>query len=605
MEQILKNNKPNANVRGRMVQFLYPYKLQFSGALLAMAVYGATDGIIPFLIRSILDDVFGQNKPEMLYVLPVFVVLFAVVRGGFGFLQSYLSTSVGHNIVRDIRNKVHSHLLTLSPSFYDQNGSGSLISRITNDTLVVRFAITDVLVTALRESIRIISLLCAALYLDPVLGLIAFLVFPLGILPVLKFGKKVRKLSRVGQDQFGGLTGVLNESILGHKVVQAFHREDFEAKKFAVENELLTKTFRRSERYGALSAPTNEILASFAISGVLLYGGLSVIKEVRTQGDFIAFITAMFLLYEPLKRLGRVNNAYQNALSSGERILEVLDAKSDIQEIENPIELRKEAQLVEFKNISFRYSSKENDNENSPLVLTDVNLTIKPGETVALVGMSGGGKSTLMNLLPRFYDPNEGEILIGGTNIKDLTLKSLRESIAVVSQHPFLFNDTIISNIRYGKPEATLEEVKEAAKHAFAKDFIDRLPEGYDTIVGEQGLRLSGGERARIAIARALLKDAPFLILDEATASLDSESEAVVQRSIDFLMMNRTVLVVAHRLATIRKADRIAVLVHGKIVELGTHQELLEKNGEFAKLYQIQFLPQLESQAHHGTATIN
>ncbi len=575
-------------IRSRMVQFLYPYKLQFGGALLAMVVYGATDGIVPFLIRSMLDDVFGQNHPEMLYVLPIFVIAFAVVRGGFGFLQSYLSTCVGHNIVRDIRNKVHHHLLTLSASYFDKNGTGNLIARITNDTLVVRYAITDVLVTALRESVRIISLLCAALYLDPVLGFIAFLVFPLGILPVLKFGKKVRKLSRVGQDQFGGLTGVLNESILGHRVVQAFHREDYEAEKFANENEILTRTFRKSERYGALSAPTNEILASFAISGVLLYGGLSVIHEKRTQGDFIAFITAMFLLYEPLKRLGRVNNAYQNALSSGERIIEVLDATSEIKEIPNAVELKKTAQKVEVKNVTFTYPS---DAENKP-ALRNVSLTIQPGETVALVGMSGGGKSTLMNLLPRFYDPNEGEIRIGGIDIRNYTLKSLRESIAIVGQHPFLFNDSIVNNIRYGKPSATLEEVKEAATHAFANDFIERQPNGYDTFVGEQGLRLSGGERARIAIARALLKDAPFLILDEATASLDSESESIVQQSIDYLMMHRTVLVVAHRLATIRKADRIAVLVHGQIVELGTHQELLDKGGEFAKLYQIQFLPQ-------------
>jgi subfamily B ATP-binding cassette protein MsbA len=249
--QINLAEKKKLGVRSRMVQFLYPYKLKFTGALLAMVVYGATDGIVPFLIRSILDDVFGQNNPDMLYVLPIFVVMFALVRGTFGFLQSYLSTCVGHNIVRDIRNKIHEHLLTLSASYFDKNGTGNLISRITNDTLVVRYAITDVMVTALRESVRIVSLLCAAIYLDPVLGFIAFLVFPLGILPVLKFGKKVRKLSRVGQDQFGGLTGVLNESILGHRVVQAFHREDYEAQKFGVENEILTKTFRRSERYGA------------------------------------------------------------------------------------------------------------------------------------------------------------------------------------------------------------------------------------------------------------------------------------------------------------------------------------------------------------------
>jgi len=303
----------------------------------------------------------------------------------------------------------------------------------------------------------------------------------------------------------------------------------------------------------------------------------------------------MFLLYEPLKRLGRINNAYQSALSSGERILEVLDAESEIKELPNALVLSKEAQRVEFNNVSFAYEAQDASGVDASEVsqaLKDVSLVIEPGETVALVGMSGGGKSTLMNLLPRFYDPSGGEVRIGGIDIRNYTLKSLRESIAIVGQQPFLFNDSIANNIRYAKPDASLDEVKEAATHAFANDFIERQPNGYDTVVGEQGLRLSGGERARIAIARALLKDAPFLILDEATASLDSESESIVQRSIDYLMMHRTVLVVAHRLATIRKADRIAVLVHGRIVELGTHQELLDKGGEFAKLYQIQFLPQ-------------
>ena len=578
-----------------MLSFLRPYRGQFLGALFAMVLYGSTDGIIPFLIRSILDDVFGKNDPQMLYFLPLMVVFFAVLRGTFGFLQSYLSTSVGHNIVRDIRNAIHRHLLSLSPSYFERNGSGSLMSRITNDTLTVRYAITDVFVTVLRESVRIVSLLCAALYIDPVLGLIAFTVFPLGILPVLKFGKKVKRLSRVGQDQFGGLTGVLNESIIGHRVVQAFNREEYESEKFARENELLTKTFRRAERYGALSAPTNEILASIAISGVLLYGGLSVMKQVRTQGDFLAFITAMFLLYEPLKRLGRVNNAYQNALSAGERIVEVLDVEPEIQDRPDAVELINESQRIEFANVSFSYRRGTNGDGAEERALTNVSLSIEPGETVALVGMSGGGKSTLMNLLPRFYDPTEGEIRIGGRDIREYTLRSLRDSIAVVSQQPFLFNDSIVTNIRYGKPGASFEEVQEAAKLAYAADFIERLPEGYETIVGEHGMRLSGGERARIALARAFLKDAPILILDEATASLDSESESMVQKSIDSLMADRTVLVVAHRLATVRKADRIAVLVHGRIVEQGSHEELLERRGEFAKLYQIQFLPQVDA----------
>jgi len=577
------------NIRRRLLTFLRPYRFRFLAALGAMVVYGATDGCVPFLVRSILDDVFGKGRTEMLYFLPALVIVFAVIRGVFGFLQSYLSASVGHSIVCDIRNAIHERLLILSPAFFERSGSGALISRVTNDTLVVRFAITDVLTTALRESVRIVALLGAALYLDPVLGLMAFVVFPLGVLPVIKFGRKVRKLSRVGQDQFGGLTGVLQESIQGHRIVQSFNQESLEREKFRAENEQLTKTFVKAERYGAFAAPTNEFLASLAISGILLYGGISVMSGVRTQGDFIAFITAMFLLYEPLKRLGRVNATYQAALSAGERILEVLDAQPEIFDRPGATELSRTAQRVEFRNVSFTYPTA---NEESAAALKNVDLKIEPGETVALVGMSGGGKSTLVNLLPRFYDPIEGGIFVGGKDIRDYTLRSLRDAISIVSQHTFLFNDTILANIQYGRTSATREEILEAARHAYAHEFIERMPQKYETIVGEQGLRLSGGERARIAIARALLKDAPFLILDEATASLDSESEAIVQQAIDFLMTKRTVLVVAHRLATIRRANRIAVVSHGRIVESGTHEELLSRPGEFSKLYQIQFLPQ-------------
>lgn len=582
------------SVRQRLVSFLKPYRFRFACALASMVAYGSTDGIVPFLIRSILDDVFGNSNKQMLYLLPAIVVAFAVIRGVFGFLQSYLSASVGHAIVRDIRNAVHDHLLTLSPSYFDKTGSGSLISRVTNDTLVVRFAIVDVLTTALRESVRIISLLCAALYLDPTLGFIAFVVFPLGILPVIKFGKKVRKLSRVGQDQFGGLTGVLQETIQGHRIVQSFVREDYEQEKFHRENESLTKTFLKAERYGSLSAPTNEILASLAIGGVILYGGLSVMSGVRTQGDFIAFITAMFLLYEPLKRLGRVNNTYQQALSAGERIVDVLDEKPEIVDSPSAVPMEKIAQPIEFKNVSFSYATSEGNS-----ALKNVSLSIDPGQTVALVGMSGGGKSTLVNLLPRFYDPTSGGVFIGGKDIRFYTLSSLRAAMSVVNQNTFLFNDSVLNNIRYGNPNATVEQVIEAAKHAHAHDFIERLSQGYETQVGEQGLRLSGGERARIAIARALLKDAPFLILDEATASLDSESEKFVQEAIDYLMIGRTVLVVAHRLATVRRANKIAVLAHGEIIESGTHEQLLAQNGDFAKLYQIQF----QSAEHSFPAT--
>jgi len=575
-----------SRVRSRLLRFLAPHRGKFICALGSMIIYGSTDGIIPFLIRSILDDIFGKQNESMLLILPIYVMSFAVIRGLFGFLQSYLSAQVGHSIIRDIRNAIHERILLLSPAYFEKNGTGSLISRVTNDTLVVRYAITDVMATVLRESVRIVSLLAAALYLDPTLGMIAFLVFPLGVLPVIKFGKKVRKLSKVGQEKFGGLTGVLQESIQGHRVVQAFCREDYEREKFAKENAQLTSTFIKAERYGSFSAPTNEFLASMAISGVILYGGFSVMSGVRTQGDFIAFITSMFLLYEPLKRLGRVNNAYQQALSAGERILEVLDAEPEVAANPAGVLLKRSPSQIEFSNVSFRYGGAEGERVDA---LVDISLLIEPGETVALVGMSGGGKSTLVGLLPRFYDATAGVVKIAGRDIKDYTLQSLRDSIGVVSQNTFLFNDTAFNNIRYGKLDASMDEVIEAAKKVHAHDFIMRLPEGYQTLLGEQGMRLSGGERARIAIARALLKDAPILVLDEATASLDSESEKIVQDAIEVLMAKRTVLVIAHRLATVRRANKIAVISHGRLVELGTHEELLALQGEYAKLHQIQF----------------
>jgi subfamily B ATP-binding cassette protein MsbA len=489
-----------------------------------------------------------------------------------------------------VRNDVQRKLLTLSPSFFDAHPSGALISRITNDSLLVRLALTDAVAAVLRDSVRVIALLAAALYLDPLLGSIVLIAFPIGFLPIIKFGKKVRRLSREGQDQLGNLTAILQESLAGHRVVQAFSLEEHEHARFRAESDRMTKVLQRAEKYGALAAPTNEIAASFAIAGVILYGGFSVIGGVRTQGDFMAFITSVFLLYDPLKRMGRVNNIFQAGIAAAERIFEVLDAAPAIAEKENATDLERFRPDIAFRNVSFRYPKARGDSpEAGEGALSNVTLTIGAGQTLALVGMSGGGKSTLVNLLPRFHDPDSGSISIGGRDTGEVTLASLRRNIAIVGQHTFLFNDTVRNNIRFGRLDATDQEIEEAAHSAYAFDFISRLPDGFETAVGEQGLRLSGGERARIAIARALLKDAPILILDEATAALDSEAEREVQQAIERLMERRTVIVIAHRLATVRRADKIAVLVRGRVVEEGTHGQLLAKGGEYAKLYRMQF----------------
>ncbi len=567
----------------RLFSYLRPHKAKFLIAVGAMAVYGMTDGVIPFLLKNILDKIFGEQDQSMLYLIPGLLVGFAILRAGFGFAQQYLAASVGLSIVQDIRNDINKKLLDLSPSFYNASRAGNLISRMTNDTLLVRTALTDASAALLRDSIRIVALVFAAVWLDPVLGTAALFVFPLAIYPIIRFGKKVRKHSRVGQDQFGGLTSNLGETIAGYKVIQSFNLQEMIQKRFLQENSVLTKTLKKAERYGALSSPTNEVLSSLAIAAIIIYGGSTVIDGTRTQGQFIAFLVALFLMYDPAKKLGKINNTIQTGFSAAERIFELLDEPVDIVEAEDAKDLVLEKSSIEFQNLSFKYSA---DGEN---VLEDITLSVPEGGTLALVGPSGGGKSTLVSMLPRYYDPTSGKVLISGQDLKNVSLKSLRDTVSVVDQHTFLFNDTVAANIGFGDSNAGIEQIKEAARAANALGFIEDLPEGFDTVIGEQGLRLSGGQRARLAIARALIKNSPILVLDEATAALDSESEKFVQEAIENLMQGRTVVVIAHRLATVRSADQIAVIEKGRVVELGSHQELLSKKGIYTKLHDMQF----------------
>ncbi|RLA91812.1 MAG: ABC transporter permease, partial [Deltaproteobacteria bacterium] len=415
-------------------------------------------------------------------------------------------------------------------------------------------------------------------------ALITFMIFPISIIPIVKFGKKIRKFSKKSQIKMGSITTLLHETISGNRIVKAFNMEDYESKRFSEENHRLFKIIMKRQTIRALSSPVMETLGGLGAALIILVGGMAVIKGKVTPGTFFSFVTALFMMYQPLKSISKMNNIIQEGMAAGKRVFEILDLKPGIHDKEGAIHLSGIKEGIEFKNVSFKYEDE--------WVLKDISFKVRKGETVALVGMSGGGKTTIANLIPRFYDIQHGTILIDGVDIRDYTIRSLRDNIAIVTQQTILFNDTVRNNIAYGNHEKNDEEVIKAAIAANAHDFILKLPKGYNTIIGEAGIKLSGGERQRISIARALLKDAPILILDEATSSLDTESEKEVQIALNNLMKNRTSIVIAHRLSTIRNADKIIVIENGKIVEKGTHEELLALKGYYKKLYDLQFVTQ-------------
>jgi ATP-binding cassette, subfamily B, bacterial MsbA len=566
----------------RVLKYLRFYRGQFLLALLCMVLYGASDGVIPFLLKYALDHVFAAGNVKYLYVFPVLLIAISLFRAVADFGQQFLMARLGHLIVRDVRNEMDAKILALGPPYFLRHSSGDILARVNGDVQLLRMLLTDTVAAILRDSIRIIVLLTTAIILDPALSAIAFIALPLGVIPVAKFGKRLRKLSKRGQDAIGELGSLLNEIIVGSKVVKIFASENFEYERFVKENDRLTHTLIKSERIRAITGPVNEVLASFAVAGVVMYGGLSVAHGTRTQGDFIAFLMATFLLYDPFKKLSRISSTVHQGMAGTTRVFELLDAHISITSPTSPTPLPARSDIT-IENVSLKYETKED------YALHNISLTIKDGERIALVGFSGAGKSTLVDLIPRFIDPCEGVIKIGGVPLTEVSLNELRARITMVSQHTFLFNDSILNNIRYGLLNASRAEIEQAAADAYATDFIQKLPAGFDTVIGEGGLSLSGGERQRIAIARAILKNAPILILDEATASLDNKAERMVQLAIEKLAMNRTSLVIAHRLSTIQRVDRIVVMKAGKVVESGTHNELLELKGEYYLLYSYQF----------------
>ena len=565
----------------RLLSYLRPYVWpRCVVAVVCMLSHSGVETSVPFIAKYTFDQVFNQQHPEALPLVVVLVLGAAFLRGGLDFVGGYLTDWVGQRVVTDLRNELTAHIQRLDLAFFNRRRAGQIVSRVISDVGIVRGAVTDAVTSIFQEFPTLVGLTVTAFYLDWVLALLAICLFPAAALPIRYLSLQLRQTTRRMQDGIGRLNALLHENVQGNRVVKAFGQEGYEQRRFDEHNERLLRIYMRTSVLRAL--PITEMLAGIAVAGIIWYGGSSVISGARTQGSFMAFIIALFLLYEPFKKLVRTNNTIQQGLAGAERVFELLDTAPQVVDRPGAVALRGVRAAIEFHAVSFAYDPGEP-------VLRDINLRIPVGQVVALVGMSGGGKSTLADLIPRFYDVTAGRITIDGRDIRDLTLASLRAHIAVVTQFTFLFNDTIRNNIAYGDPHRSVDKIVAAARAANAHDFIVEMPRGYETGIGDLGVRLSGGQRQRLAIARALLKNAPILILDEATSALDTESEGLVQEALERLMANRTTLVVAHRLSTVRRADRIVVVVRGEIVESGTHDELLARGAEYRKLYELQF----------------
>jgi subfamily B ATP-binding cassette protein MsbA len=579
-----KNKKRDADLFQIFQRVLRLVKLQWLpllAAMMCMILVASLTSATAYLFKPVIDDIFFKKDVAMLNVLPFVIVILYVFRGASSFGEAYLMNYVGHSIIKGLRDALYGHIQILPLSFFHKQDTGTLMARIVSDVSLVKAMVSNAIAGVLKESFTIIGLLCVIFYRDWKLALIAVTVFPVAVIPIVKFGRRTRRFSTRSQEAVADMSCFLHETFTGNRIVKAFGMEPYEKKRFLEKTLRLFKYEMKTVIVKSMSSPVMELLGGIGVTFILWYAGYKVINGTSTPGTFFSFIMGVIMLYEPVKRMSGLNNVIQEGLAAAVRIYSILDTDSDIVEYENAVELELKQHTVVFQDVSFRYQDQ--------MVLKKINLGVRRGEIIALVGMSGGGKTTLVNLIPRFYDVTEGAILIDGHDIRHLTIKSLRNQIGIVTQDPILFNDTIRNNIAYGNLNASESDIMAAAQAAYAYDFIQHLPDTFDTVVGERGARLSGGEKQRVCIARALLKNAPILILDEATSSLDSESELAVQRALENLMVGRTTFVVAHRLSTIRHADRIIVIVNGRIVEEGTHEELLALRGEYCKLHEMQF----------------
>ncbi|AJY68492.1 lipid A export permease/ATP-binding protein MsbA [Geobacter sulfurreducens] len=565
----------------RILHYSKPYWWRIVISMAASLCVGGTDAAIAWMVEPLLKKIFSERDMTIFILVPVALIIVFLFRGVARFLQGYYIQTAGQLAIQDIRNEVYRKQIGLPLRYFTDNPTGTLMSRIMSDVGQMQQGVANIVTSLLRDGVTAIGLLGVIFYRNWQLALITFIVLPLTAVPAQKIGKRIKNLAKQSLGQMGEITSILQETFSGIKVVKAFRQEKSVVDRFSRTNLGLYRYLRKSIKYESLHTPIMEIITSFGVAGVIWFGGSQVMDGKMTAPEFFSFLTAMVMLYGPIKKVLSAYNTVQQAMGAAERVFEVIDHPADIQDPPDPVEPGMVRGSVELRNVSFRYDDEE--------VLRDVSFTAGRGEVVALVGPSGAGKTTVMSLIPRFYDVTGGAVLIDGIDVRRLRLDDLLCQIALVDQETILFNETIANNIRLGNPDATLEEVERAARSAFAHDFIMEMPEGYDTNIGDRGVRLSGGQRQRLCIARAILKNAPILLLDEATSALDTESEHMVQQALTNLMKNRTTLVIAHRLSTVLHADRIVVIDKGEVVEVGTNDELLARDGLYRKLYDMQF----------------
>ena len=582
---LLHENTTYALVKRLLKESVRPYLKWIGFALVGMVFVAGATAAMAWLMKPVINDVFVAKNKEFLLPISIAVLVTFAIKGFANYAQSVIMHYVGQRIITDTQHRLYGHLTRMDLGFFHQTPTGSLISRFTVDINMMRAAVSNALTGIGKDFLTLIFLVGVMFIQDRYLAVIAFVVFPVAILPIVKLGQRIRKVTVSTQEEIGQFTTLLEQTIQGARVVKAYRMEEYEKGRFRKIAERVFQLVFKSARIRSMASPIMETLGGVAVALVIFYGGFRVIEESMNPGAFFSFITALLLAYEPMKRLANLNASLQEGLASAQRLFGLLDTKPNIIDKPDAATLKIKGGNIVLNQVNFSYIPKHP-------VINGVSLSVPAGKLVALVGPSGAGKSTILNLIPRFYEVDSGIIKIDGIDVQDATLDSLRRNIALVSQEIILFDDTVRANIAYGRPDASEKEITQAAKNAAAHDFIEAMSNGYDTYVGERGTKVSGGQRQRLAIARAMLKNAPILLLDEATSSLDAESEREVQAALMELMKGRTTLVIAHRLSTVIEADLIHVIDNGKLVESGNHPELLSKNGTYARLYALQFKEQ-------------